>query len=143
MHKQNYLNHRRLVFSFHFLFLGITLIGFTGSCINLYQSYNSETFYSASLIVLLFVTMFSVGYFSRAFALKAQDRAIKAEENLRFYILTGELHDPSLRISQIIALRFANDSEFVELSKKAATENLRSEKIKRMIKNWKPDFYRV
>ena len=87
--------------------------------------------------------MFSVGYFSRAFALKAQDRAIKAEENLRFYILTGELHDPSLRISQIIALRFANDSEFVELSKKAATENLRSEKIKRMIKNWKPDFYRV
>lgn len=143
MHKQNYLNHRRLVFGFHFLFLGITLIGFTGSCINLYQSYNSETFYSASLIVLLFVTMFSVGYFSRAFALKAQDRAIKAEENLRFYILTGELHDPSLRISQIIALRFANDSEFVELSKKAATENLRSEKIKRMIKNWKPDFYRV
>ncbi len=143
MHKQNYQNHRRLVFGFHFLFLGITLIGFIGSCINLYQSYNSETFYSASLIVLLFVTVFFVGYFSRAFALKAQDRAIKAEENLRFYILTGELHDPSLRISQIIALRFANDSEFVELSKKAATENLRSEKIKRMIKNWRPDFYRV
>ncbi len=143
MNKQNYQNHRRLVFGFHFLFLGITLIGLIGSCINLYQSYNSETFYSASLIVLLFVTVFFVGYFSRAFALKAQDRAIKAEENLRFYILTGELHDPSLRISQIIALRFANDSEFVELSKKAATENLRSEKIKRMIKNWRPDFYRV
>ena len=52
------------------------------------------------------------------FAVGAQDRAIRAEENLRHFALTGKLLDKRLRKSQVIALRFADDDEFVLLQKK-------------------------
>ena len=41
-------------------------------------------------------------FLCRIFPLKAQDRAIRAEENLRHYALTGKLLDSRLTISQII-----------------------------------------
>ena len=44
---------------------------------------------------------------------------------------------------QIIALRFASDEEFVELVERAIQENLSSAEIKKAIKNWKGDYYRV
>jgi hypothetical protein len=46
-------------------------------------------------------------------------------------------------LSQIIALRFASDDEFVGLSKKAADENLSTKQIKEQIKNWRGDYWRV
>ena len=70
-------------------------------------------------------------FFCRVFALKAQDRAIRAEENLRYFVLTGQLLDPRLGIRQIIALRFAPDDEFVGLAKRAASEQLTEDAIKR------------
>ena len=77
------------------------------------------------------------------FALKAQDRAIRAEENLRHFVLTGKLLDPKLTVRQIIGLRFASDGEFVALAQRAAAENLSEDDIKKAIKTWKPDTYRV
>jgi hypothetical protein len=81
--------------------------------------------------------------FVRMFALKAQDRAIRAEENLRHFALTGKLLPATLSIGQIIALRFASDEEFVALAATAASENLSSKEIKQSINNWKADTYRV
>ena len=95
------------------------------------------------LFLLICFILISVYYYLRAFALKAQDRAIKAEENLRHYILTGKLLDTKLSFSQIAALRFSPDDEFVELSQKAAKENLKSIDIKKLIKEWKSDNERV
>ncbi len=143
MTKQNYQNHYRFFFGFHFLLLPISVLGLIGACINLYKSIYTENLYSSSLIALLFFCVIIGAFCARIFALKAQDRAIRAEENLRLYVLTGKLHNPALRISQIIALRFASENEIVELSAKAVKENLRSAKIKKMIKNWKPDHHRV
>ena len=80
---------------------------------------------------------------SRGFALKAQDRAIRAEENLRHYVLTGKLLDKQLRMGQIIALRFASDEELPALAQKAAEENLSNKQIKAAIRNWRADTYRV
>ena len=113
-----------------------------GSIINLYHSAH-ENLYSASLITAISVLLFIFYWYSRAFALKAQDRAIRAEENLRHFILTGKPLDSRLRMSQIIALRFAADDEFVSLAKKAAEENMQQKEIKMAIKNWKPDYNRV
>lgn len=79
----------------------------------------------------------------RTFALKAQDRAIRAEENLRHYVMTGKLHDKSLSIQQIIALRFASDEEFVALSERAAKEKMSNRDIKKAVKNWKADYHRA
>jgi hypothetical protein len=81
--------------------------------------------------------------FCRMFALKAQDRAIRAEENLRHYVLTGKLLDPKLTVRQVIGLRFAPDAEFVALAQRAAAENLSEDDIKKAVKNWKADTYRV
>jgi hypothetical protein len=82
-------------------------------------------------------------WYGRSFALKAQDRAIRAEQNFRHYIATGKQLDSSLRMNQIVALRFAGDDEFVALCKKAAEEQLSNKAIKQLIKNWKADYNRV
>ncbi len=81
--------------------------------------------------------------FARMFAAKAQDRAIRAEENLRHFAMTGKLLDARLNALQIVALRFASDGEFVPLAQRAAKENMKPDDIKRAIKQWKADDYRV
>jgi len=48
-----------------------------------------------------------------------------------------------LQIKQIIALRFASDDEFIQLSDRAVKEKLSNSDIKKLIKNWKEDNYRV
>jgi hypothetical protein len=92
---------------------------------------------------LISVVLIIIYWYARAFALRAQDRAIRAEENFRHFILTGKQFDNRLRMSQIIALRFAPDDEFPELAKKAVEENLRSKEIKSAIQKWKADHNRV
>ncbi len=80
---------------------------------------------------------------ARVFALKAQDRAIRVEENFRHYLLTGEPLDPRLTTRQVIGLRFAADDEFVTLAKSAAESGTSEKEIKQAIQNWRADDYRV
>lgn len=144
METQTYANHRRFVPLFHgvlFFMLVLTLIG---SLVNLYQSLGDhQRLYSASLIVVLVISTLMLFVFCRNFALKAQDRAIRAEENLRHFVLTGKLLDSKLGVLQIVALRFASDGEFVALARKAADENMAPDAIKRAVKEWRADTYRV
>ncbi len=144
MQTQHYKNHSRLLPLYH----GVTLLAILalviGSFINLYQVIaTGGGLYSASLICLTSLILLMLFFFARSFALKAQDRAIRAEENLRHFILTGKPLDSRLRMSQIIGLRFAEDEEFVGLAQKAVNENLSSKQIKQSIKNWKADHHRV
>lgn len=142
MAQQNYRNHRRFMVSYHFVTIPLILALVIGSFVNLYKSAETN-FYSASLICLGSVIMASIAIHSRLFALKVQNRVIRAEENLRHFILTGKPLDARLRLSQIFALRFARDSEFVELARKAVDEGLNSDAIKRLITDWKGDYHRV
>jgi hypothetical protein len=82
-------------------------------------------------------------WYARAFAIAAQDRAIRAEENLRHFALTGKLLDSRLTMSQVIALRFAADTEFLLLAEKAANENMKPSEIKKAIVNWRADYHRA
>jgi len=144
MTTQNYANHTRLVPLFHFVLAGILLFTLIGSIVNLVKSLGDhQRLYSASLIVVLTLCSGLLFYFCRTFPLKAQDRAIRAEENLRHFALTGKLLDRRLTMSQIIALRFAPDEEFVDLARKAADGNLAADAIKRSVKNWKADYDRA
>jgi hypothetical protein len=142
MPKQTYANHRRQVFLWHYVTLFLIIALLAGSIVNLINS-SKENLYSASLIVVVAVILISIFWFSRRFALKAQDRAIRAEENLRHFVLTGKLLNKQLRTSQIIALRFAPDEEFVELARRATEEQMRSKQIKKSIRKWKADNNRV
>ncbi len=82
-------------------------------------------------------------YYIRTLALKAQDRAIRAEEKLQYFILTGKAMPDKITTRQIIGLSFASDYEFVALVDRVLNENLSEKEIKKAINNWKPDTYRV
>jgi Family of unknown function (DUF6526) len=142
MNEQNFRNHGRYIPLWHFITPLILLAILGGSIVNLILA-DAHTHYSAALIVLISVVLFIIYWYARVFALKAQDRAIRAEENFRHFILTGKPLDGRLRMSQIIALRFAADEEFVELAKKAVEKNLSQKEVKQEIKNWKADHHRA
>jgi hypothetical protein len=94
-------------------------------------------------LFLISFILLNLFIFARNFALKAQDRAIRAEENFRHYLLTGKPFDSKLTLRQIIGLRFASDEEFPELAQKASEESMCEEDIKKAIKNWRGDFDRA
>lgn len=144
MKEQNYSNHTRLVAGFHLVLLPILLLTLIGSCVNLYKSWGDHTrFYSAALILVLTFCVILTALLARMFALKAQDRAIRAEENFRHYLLAGKPLDPRLTVRQIIGLRFASDAEFPALAAKAAEEGTSEDDIKKSVNNWRADHYRV
>jgi hypothetical protein len=142
MAEQNFKNHARLVPAYHGVAGLLIIAGLIGSIVNLFHA-DAHTHYSAALLVVVFLVLLILFWYARAFALKAQDRAIRAEENFRHFILTGKPLDKQLRMGQIIALRFAGDEEFPALAKKAAAENLSQKQIKVAIQNWRADYNRA
>jgi hypothetical protein len=142
--QQSYKNHAQIVFLYHRVLTLVLLLILIGSIVNLNKSWGDSTrFYSASLIVALTVAAMLLFVFVRTFPLKAQDRAIRAEEQLRHYVLAGKLLDRRLTMRQIVALRFASDAEFVTLAQRAADQSLSPDAIKRDVKQWRADTYRV
>jgi hypothetical protein len=144
MEAQNYSNHKRIVIGFHVILTGLALIVFVCSTIYLALCIKDGSNIFVSIIIFI-ISIISIllTYYSRVFALKAQDRAIRAEENLRHFALTGKLLNAKLTIMQITALRFAPDEEFESLAERAVNENLSKEEIKKAIKNWKGDYCRA
>jgi hypothetical protein len=141
---QHYANHRRFDTGFHRILMPALLIILIGAIVNLVKSVGDhERLYSASLILALTLGVIPLSFYARIFSLKAQDRAIHAEENLRHYVLTGKLLDSRLSVLQVVALRFASDAEFPALAARAAAEKLSSKDIKQSIKSWRADEYRV
>ena len=144
MQEQNLKNHSQIVPAYHYVLFTLLLAIIVFSVINMVTTIKSDANIIPALIfVLSAVALLLSAFMLRSFALKAQDRAIRAEENLRHFVLTGKLLSSSLSIAQIVALRFASDAEFVALANRAATEKLSSKEIKEAIKNWRGDFYRV
>ena len=144
MKEQNFKNHAQYVVGYHLIIALATIALLIGSFVNLYHSvYDEANLYSASLICLVAVILCLHFWYIRSFPLRAQDRAIRAEEQLRHFILTGKPLDSRLRMSQIIALRFASDAEFPGLAGQAAETGMRSADIKKAIQNWRPDYNRV
>lgn len=144
MPEQSYAKHAKTVPMYHIVLFGMLLLTLVGSFVNLWKSMGDhQRLYSAALIVVMNICLVFIALFARIFALKAQDRAIRAEENLRHFVLTGKLLDPRLEPLQIVGLRFAPDEEFVDLAQRAADKGMSQDEIKKSIKNWKPDHYRV
>src|ERR1039457_7184841 len=103
MKVQNYSNHRRYIPGFHFVLSFLGILALAGSIFFLVKSCIYETERLASVIVFLSALNFMMLFFyARQCATKVQDRAIRAEENLRHFTLTGNLLDPRLRMSQIV-----------------------------------------
>ena len=142
MKQQDYKNHTRINIPWHIVTGGfIVLLGVVG-VMNFVHASEKDHFWSVALLIIP-VTLLLLWAFSRQMILKVQDRAIRAEESLRHYILTGKPIDKQLRLRQIIALRFASDEELPALAKRTVAEKLEPKQIKQAITNWKPDHHRA
>lgn len=144
MANQYYHNHARFYAPHHFIFYPISagLIS-----VSAYLGYRSEDPLPWIFIVIIIAMLTWLSYMVRQhYALILQDRVIRLELNCRYYAMTGkrfETVQPQLRDSQLFALRFASDAEFLPLLDRALDENLSGKKIKLAIKDWKADNHRV
>jgi len=144
MPDQNFKNHGRYISLYHFILPLAILALIVGSVVNVFDRlHHGDSIYSASLICLIGPILVLLWFYGRHFALKAQDRAIRAEENLRHLAIAGSLLDQRLTMNQIIALRFAPNEEFVALAHRAAEEGMKPAEIKKAIREWKADHARA
>ncbi len=140
MIEQNFKNHPKYVLGFHLVTFVTILASLVLSILMIFNlGINSSTIFGI-LIALSLIFLF---FYTRQFATGNQDRIIRAEENLRYYLLTGKMFDSRLTREQIIALRFADDSEYVRLSEKTISQNLSSKNIKEAIQKWRADHHRI
>jgi hypothetical protein len=145
MKKQDYSNHVRYYIPHHFIFypLALGLIIFSIRCIFIYPSQSTQWIIILASIVLLTWLSFMM---RQHYALICQNRIVRLELRFRYFTITGErleLLEDRLSFSQLAALRFASDEELSHLVKRAVEEALSPGQIKKSIKNWLPDTFRV
>lgn len=102
---------------------------------------NSSIYFLLGAVILTLLPLLA-----RIYALKTQNRIILMEMRQRYFHLTGSpfyVKEAQLKLSQIIALRFAGDEELLELMEKSINENLSPKEIKQQVKNWQGDYRRV
>jgi hypothetical protein len=140
---QDFANHTKLVPLFHFVVLPILFINLVSSIIHLVRSFSAGSviaFLTAVALVLL-------AFYARVFALTVQDRVIRLEMQLRLQgLLPADLRPriPEFTTSQLVALRFASDTELPDLARKVLGEHLSERKaIKQLIRDWQPDNLRA
>jgi hypothetical protein len=140
MEEQHFRKHAQYVPGFHVITFAIILAALVIAIALMISSGISTmtvwTLLAAAGSGLLFA-------YTRQFATGNQDRIIRAEENFRSYRLTGRILDNRLTRAQIIALRFADDSEYAALTEKAISQHLAPKDIKQAIKQWRADHHRV
>lgn len=139
---QSYANHTRRDPPFHFFLLPLALAAVILSIILLTRHQRMASILWVLLAIGLLITAFK----ARSYALKVQDRLIRLEERLRLAMLLPEAARArigELTESQLVALRFASDSELPALTVRALNEGLTSKQIKTSIESWRPDYFRV
>jgi hypothetical protein len=139
---QTFANHRRFDPVYHLFAFGVLGISLLVSLWQLVKSPSLTTLWVFVGFAALLVLFFKV----RLYALKVQDRVIRLEERLRLQLILPEPLRPrigELSEDQLIALRFASDGEVADLVKQALDEKLPREEIKKRIKTWRGDHFRV
>ena len=140
MKEQSFKNHPRYVPGFHvFTFSVILAMLVIAVMLLISDGINGNTL----LGLLATLSLGLLFFYTRQFATGNQDRIIRTEENLRCYELTGKKLDDRLSLAQVIALRFADDTEYEELYARAINQKLSPKDIKKAIQNWRADHHRV
>lgn len=140
--EQNFKNHARFVPAYHYVAGPIFLVNLVWALWGL-----TDPSLQAVREVVVAVALVILFLYARLFALKAQDRVIRVEMRLRMRELLPD--DLQRRIDeftprQMVGLRFAGDAELPDLARKVLDENITAATpIKKLIKDWRGDYYRV
>lgn len=146
---QTFADHTRFDPLFHFFLLPVFGIAVIMSLIHFFSHLGRSSVYGnihSFLIVVLAIALLVLVFKTRLYALKVQDRVIRLEERLRLMQRLQEplrSRIPELTEGQLIGLRFASDAEVAALVERALKEKLSRSDIKKSIKNWRPDNWRV
>ncbi len=145
MKTQNYSNHKRYYIPHHFIFLPI-LAGLQILGVWKYFNDKENTLIWLLFSVIIFLIIYLTVMVRQHYALENQNRIIRLEFQQRYFEIFAERSDQvieQLRFSQIAALRFAYDEEFKAILAQALNKDISGDEIKKSIKNWRPDYYRV
>ncbi len=140
---QTIANHTRWHPPFHFVLSPILLIHLIWT---IYQLYQTPDFAHVEAL-LLAIGLILMMLLTRINPLKAQDRIIRLEEQLRYQkLLPAALAEKASALPErlLIAMRFASDAELPALAQQVVDRKFTSSKeIKQAIKNWRGDYFRV
>ena len=140
---QELANHKRYVMPYHGVLFVLLVLVLGWSIKGLIAAPSM-----ASLVpVLAAVALLMSTFYARFFALAAQNRIIRLEEQLRMAaLLPAELVSRigELTMSHYVALRFASDAEIPDLVRRVLAGELSTQdSIKQAVKNWRGDYNRV
>ena len=137
-----YKNHRMIVPGYHYALCGIFFVNF------LFRAWKLVTDFSLDrgMAFLVAFGLLLVAWYVRIFPLKVHDRVIRLEMRLRLHeVLPEDLRGriDELKKGQLIGLRFASDEELPDLVREALDQGLGGEAVKKKIKNWQNDPWRM
>lgn len=137
---QTYGNHTRFDPLYHFFALPVVLLSVI---VTLVHCLHRRNWFSIWLVIFS-IAIAVVTVKTRLYATKLQDRIIRMEERQRLYRLLPEplrARIGELSEAQLVGLRFASDAELPGLETLA--KKLSGAQIKKSIKLWRPDSFRV
>lgn len=140
---QTFASHRRFIPAFHFFVLPVLYINVVVVGYFLVRYPNLANFWRLLVAIALATGM----SWLRFMPLRAQDRIIRLEERARLErVLPTDMRGRigELTPSQLIAIRFAEDEEVADLTRRTLNGELKTPgEIKRAIRNWRSDHLRV
>ena len=140
---QSFENHVKLVPFFHGFVLPVFAANLLWTAYRLVSSPSADS----AIHLLLAAALIVMGFYTRVFALRVQDRVIRLEMRLRMReLLPAELHPRITEYTpgQLVAMRFASDAELPTIAAQVLRDNLQDKKsIKRLIKEWQADHLRA
>ncbi len=140
---QNFGNHARFVPGYHYVTVLLAVVYLVWAIYRALTQRDATTHFELVGALALVGTT----WYARVFALQAQNRVIRFEEQTRFArILPADLQASisSIHPAHLIAIRFASDAEVPELVRQViANPAMTGKEIKSQIKSWRADDYRV
>jgi hypothetical protein len=140
---QSAKSHVRLLPPFHFFVIPVL---FLNVLYTLRHVWRTPTITTAWALVVA-VALLTLGFLARIMVLTVQDRLIRLEMRLRLReVLPADMHGRirDLTHRQLVAMRFASDSELPQLTREVLDGKLATSKeIKMRVKEWQPDWLRA
>jgi hypothetical protein len=140
---QTYKNHGRFLPAFHFFVVPVLALNTLNAIRHVWLAPNRSTVW----MLIVAAALLMLGLLSRIMTLTVQDRVIRLEMRLRLQQclpadLRSRINDLTPR--QLVALRFASDSELPELVRDVLAGKLAASKeIKQRVKDWQGDWLRA